>query len=238
MQTPTVPENEAQRVESLFSYSILDSLPEKDFDDLVKLASSICNTPISLVTLVDSTRQWFKAKTGLEAAETPRDYAFCAHAINNASEVFIVPDSRLDKRFFDNPLVTGHPNVIFYAGVPLVNPQGFALGTICIIDNKPKNLTEEQIESLRIIARQVINLLELRRRNIELGKQKEVLEEISGFYSQTSEVALVGGWDVNFITNQISWTPITKQIHEAFDDFDLNIEKGINFYTQGKTGKR
>ena len=128
MKIPITPDNEIERLQALREYSILDTLPEQDFEDITKIASEICQTPISLITLIDSNRQWFKSNHGLNVRETARDYAFCAHAINTPDRILIVKDSREDNRFVDNPLVTGYPNVIFYAGVPLINPEGFSLG--------------------------------------------------------------------------------------------------------------
>src|SRR4051794_36488475 len=158
-----VPDNEDTRLRVLGDYHIMDTLSEQAYDDFAKLASSICGTPIALITLLDEQRQWFKANVGLDVSETPRSQAFCAHAIMNPDDVMTVEDATLDQRFAANPLVTGDPGIRFYAGAPLVAPTGEALGTLCVIDRQPRTLTEVQREALEILSREIIVQLELRR---------------------------------------------------------------------------
>jgi GAF domain-containing protein len=168
---------EEERQLELASYSILDTIPEEEYDSLTAIASQICGTPISLVSLLDDKRQWFKSHHGLDAPETPKEVAFCAHAINATDKVFIVEDAREDVRFHDNPLVTGQPHVIFYAGVPLTNENGFPLGTLCVIDNVPKKLSTSQLKALEALSDQVMILMELRRKKIQLEKSMVLLKE-------------------------------------------------------------
>ncbi|NKB17500.1 MAG: PAS domain S-box protein [Pseudanabaena sp. CRU_2_10] len=163
------PADESARLASLQQCKILDTTPERGFDDITRLAAYICQTPIALVSLIDRDRQWFKSKVGLEATETPRNLAFCAHAILQ-SDVFIVPDAHQDERFADNPLVTGDPYVRFYAGVPLISSEGHAFGTLCAIDRVPRELTPEQISALKSLAHQVVHLIELRRNLADLDR--------------------------------------------------------------------
>ncbi|CAM8653887.1 GGDEF domain [Comamonadaceae bacterium] len=160
--------DEKLRLEDLRSFNVLDSASEQAYDDVVRLASYICDTPIALISLVDEDRQWFKARLGLNAMETPRGQAFCAHAILDPDQVMEVPDAQLDARFVNNPLVTGDPGIRFYAGAPLVTPSGAALGTVCVIDKVPRKLTERQSQALQALSRQVVQLLALRRANTEL----------------------------------------------------------------------
>ncbi len=164
-----LPENEDLRLEALRRYRILDSGPESQFDDVAALAANICGAPIAMVSLVDADRQWFKAQTGLTTSEMSRDVAFCAHAILQR-DLFIVPDATKDERFATNPLVTAAPNIRFYAGAPLIAPDGYALGTLCVIDHVPRNLSDQQAQALRVLSAQVVSQLEARRTKAELER--------------------------------------------------------------------
>ena len=175
--TAPFPKNEKQRLKVLWQYSVLDTMPEEIFDDLTELAARICEAPVAMITLVDEDRQWFKAKVGVSINETSRDISFCAHAITQPG-LFIVPDATQDERFARNPLVKSDPKVRFYAGAPLVSPDGYALGTLCVIDKVPRELRPEQKQALRILARHVVSQLELRRRSNELADARQERDRI------------------------------------------------------------
>ncbi|HAX75016.1 MAG TPA: ATPase, partial [Cyanobacteria bacterium UBA11372] len=165
-----IPENEAARLAALYQYQILDTDPEPAFDDLVNLAAYICSTPMASIGLVDADRQWFKAKVGLDITETPREIAFCAHTILEP-EVLILPDAKLDSRFANHPLVTSEPGIRFYAGFSLTTSTGYAIGTICVMDRQPRQMTPQQVEALKALGRQAIAQLDLRQHNALLAKR-------------------------------------------------------------------
>ena len=177
MTPAPLPQNEPERLDALRRYEVLDTEPEQKFDDLTLLASHICQAPIALISLVDAERQWFKSKVGLTTSQTARSISFCAHAILE-DDVMVVPDAAADARFANNPIVTGEPNVRFYAGAPLVTPDGHALGTLCVVDRVPRNLSAAQLDALRALARQVVAQLELRRRlKKEREERKQAIDE-------------------------------------------------------------
>jgi GAF domain-containing protein len=168
---PPIPKNEVRRLKVLWQYDVLDTVPEAVFDELTSLAALICDAPIALITLIDENRQWFKSKVGVNLNETPRDISFCAHAIVK-QDLMIVPDATKDKRFRNNPLVVSPPKIRFYAGMPLITPDGHALGTLCVVDLKPRKLTEAQKSALTVLARHVMTQLEIRRHANELADQR------------------------------------------------------------------
>ncbi len=177
--TAPLPANENERLEALRKYHILDTAPERSFDDITKLAAFICQTPIATVTLVDENRQWFKSQVGLTASETPRDQAFCAYTILQ-SDMLIVEDATRDERFRDNPLVVNNPGIRFYAGAPLQTSDGFGLGSVCVIDHKPRRLSLEQAEALTRLSRMVMLQFEYRESCARLAEALKNVKTLSG----------------------------------------------------------
>ncbi len=189
MKAP-LPANETDRLTALYALDVLDTEPERDFDDIVALASSVCGVPMSMVSLIDMDRQWCKARVGTDLIETSRDTSFCAHAILG-KDLLVVPDARADTRFADNPAVAVDGGVRFYAGAPLVTTDGFALGALCVVDSQPRRLGVEQLQALRALARQVTSQLELRRYAVALANTTARLQELER--RKDDLAALVGG---------------------------------------------
>ncbi|MEN9684507.1 MAG: hypothetical protein RLZZ28_293 [Bacteroidota bacterium] len=211
MKIPVIPQNEAARLAALEQLQILDSDAEEDFNDIVKLASQICETPISLVTLIDRDRQWFKAKIGLTVSETSRETAFCAHNLEQPN-MLIVPDARKDERFHDNPLVTGDPNVVFYAGMPLVTEGGYHLGSLCVIDHQPRTLNETQVLTLKTLSRQVIKLLDLRIKIIKLQQSESSLQDIQNRNNILFNHSIDGLLLMDETGTVLQWNPMAIKI--------------------------
>ncbi len=222
MKTPKLPKNEIERLIALKQYQILDTASERTFDDITKLASLICGTPIALITLLDENRQWFKSAVGLDAAETPRNISFCGHAILG-DDVFEVNNALEDERFFDNPLVTGQPNIRFYAGTPLITENGYALGTLCVIDQIAGQLSTDQRESLKILGRQIVALIEHRMTILKIEEMTELLEN-------TGSMAKVGGWILDLWAMRLQWTKEVFAIHELDTAEPPSIEDAIKYY--------
>ena len=181
MKAP-LPINEEARVQTLYGYRVLDTEEESPYNDIVRLAANVCGTPVALVSLIDRERQWFKARVGTALAETPRDVAFCSHAILQDS-LFVIPNTLEDERFAKNPLVLEEPQIRFYAGAPLISPEGYTLGTLCVLDRLSRDLNAAQTDALMILSRQVMMLLNMRRDlsilTRALAERKQVLKELS-----------------------------------------------------------
>ncbi len=188
---------EKLRQKALNSYKLVDTLPEKSYDDITQIAAYICDTPISMITMLDYNRNFLKSHYGVDASESPRDLSFCTHAIQCDESIFIIEDAREDERFKRNPLVTGEPNMIFYAGVSLINKMGHALGTLCVFDRTPRKLDEKQIKTLKALASQVVSLFELHKQNLEnkslqdnLIKKNQLLKDFAGVVSHDMKMPL------------------------------------------------
>ncbi len=224
MKIAPLPANEDERLKAVHEYYILDTLPESDFDDITRIATELCHTPISLVSIIDKHRQWFKSRHGLITPEVSRNFAFCSHAINTPDDVFVVNDLRNDERFHDNPLVIGEPHATFYAGIPLVNPDGYALGTLCVWDTIPRELDDRQIYTLKSLARQIVSQLELRRKIIQLKQKQTALKSA---YDDLEKFTYIASHDLKSpLNNIISLSHFIKD--EYLDKLDKD---GVEYIT-------
>lgn len=228
MKSAPIPDNEQARLAALHRYRILDTEFEEGFDDFTKLASQIAGTPIALISLVDETRQWFKSRSGLEALQTPRDISFCGHAVDG-HEVFEVPDTLEDERFFDNPLVTGEPLIRSYAGAPLLAKDGQAIGTLCVLDRVPRTLSVAQKSAMQALARQVMRQMEMR---LLIFKEQELNQEIlrqATFQKVLSDnvvVAMMSATTDGLIT---SFNPAAERLL-GYDALEIVGKKFLGFF--------
>ncbi|AOW13294.1 hypothetical protein LPB72_09565 [Hydrogenophaga crassostreae] len=227
MQVAPLPDDEEQRLAKLFSFGVLDTLPQKAFDEITTLASAICGTPIALISFVDRDRQWFKSRIGLDPSETEREVAFCSHAILRPKEVLVVEDATQDQRFHDNPLVTSDPGIRFYAGAPIVSDDGFALGTVCVIDRQPRHIDAAQQQALCALASLVVTLLkhehsgreESERRAATMLRRNEYLTALS-----TSGLDLMSFVDTNYIYRYVNQTYLSYWAREPVDIVNRSVQ--------------
>ncbi|GLB51892.1 sensor histidine kinase [Neptunitalea chrysea] len=237
----TLKKNEARRLKDIKRLQILDTLPEQDFDEITKLASHICETPVALISIIDKDRQWFKSKVGLDISETPREVAFCNYAIAKPEEILEVENALNDDRFSSNPLVHGENPVIAYTGIPLVSEKGFAIGTLCTIDHKPKLLTKEQKESLKILASQVVRIFELRKANIELShttkelkKRYEELELFAGVVSHDMKSPLANiSLTIDTLKKKLDLYELEDEIVNTYLGYLKGSSMSMSNYIQG-----
>jgi hypothetical protein len=206
MKAP-LPSNEAERLAALKAYHILDTGTEQSYDDIVALAAHICKVPIAMVSLVDEVRQWFKSRLGVEEQQTAREVAFCAHAILENGP-FMVRDATKDRRFAGSALVTGEPHIRFYAGIPLINPEGLALGTLCVVDHQPRRLSAAQLKALQALSRQVMALLELRRVSTQLADALNRVKTLQGLLP-------ICAWCKRVRDDEGYWNQVEAYIHKS-----------------------
>ena len=222
MKYAALPENEKRRLLTLERLQLMDSLPEENYDNITKLASLICGTPVSLITLIGDKRQWFKSKIGTDITEGPREISHCSHAILNPNDLMEIRDTREDERFHDNPYTTDSPQILFYAGMPLKANNGDVLGTLCVLDVKPNMLSEEQKTALKALAKQVENLFELIRHNLDLEKTSQELKMKN---SQLKDFAGIVSHDMKMpLANMILTTDLIKAKYASYFD-----DEGIHY---------
>ena len=236
MQSASIPATEADRIAALQALDVLDTGPEKEFDALIRVASLVCGVPISLISLVDVERQWFKANIGLPGvSETPRDIAFCSHAILDDG-LFVVPDAAQDPRFFDNPLVTHQPDIRFYAGAPITLANGNRIGTLCVIDRQPRQLDAHQREILQSLAVAAAQALQGRSAMRQREVMAQELRKSQGLLNRAGRMAGVGGWEVDLMNNTIYWSEETRRIHGVPPDYVPEMAGAIDFYAPEARG--
>lgn len=214
--------NEIERLKALNQYEIMDTLPEKEFDDIAELASAICNTPMSIVSFIDSDRQWYKAKIGMDNNEVPLEETFCQHSIIRPHEIMVIPNATLDERTKYSPYTTGPANIRSYVSVPLLAHGGEAIGTLCVIDTEPRIFADEQLQVLRILAQRVIKYLDMRRENLirkaEADEANRKLQEALSQLKGAQKISRFGSWECDLSNMHITWS---AEMYGLFD-----IEEG------------
>lgn len=235
MKPAPIPENDEERIAALENYEIIDTAHEEEYDEITRLASAICQTPISLITFVDKSRQVFKAHFGFNADSNERLYGFCATAINTTEDCFIIPDTSKDDRFFDHPMVLGEPYIGFYAAVPLMNEEAYVLGTLCVMDRVPKTLSAYQLQSLKILGHQVIHMLELRKKNKQLQgviALRELNNSLSKSNKDLNDFAYLAAHDMQEPLRMIS--SFSDLLGKQYDGlFDEKATLYFNFIKDG-----
>lgn len=224
--------NESERIKALKEYGILDSVPEKEFNEIIELASAMFDMPISFISLIESERQWFKAIKGLSVTEAERKYAFCNHTIDHPERVMIINDATKDPRFQDNPYVVDNPEIRFYAGVALVTENNHAIGTMCVIDNKTREFTEKDAELLKTIAHRVMVLLDARKETIrnqrELSLTKEELDLTLYRLIEAQSIARIGSWDWDIKNDVLYWSPEMYNIYGISSEEENLFDKWMS----------
>ena len=224
-----IPATEPARLARLRALAVLDTEPEPLFDSFTRLAARVCGAPIALISLVDHERQWFKSCVGVAVRETPRDLAFCAHAILDEA-LMEVPDARLDARFASNPFVTGEPGVRFYAGAPITMPGGERIGSLCVVDHQPRTLDATQRRVLVELAAAVAQALVMRDTN-SLKAVERALRASQTLLDRTGRISGVGGWELDLATRVLRWTDQTCRIHDLAPGHQPTLEEAIHYYT-------
>lgn len=225
---PTV--NESDRLDELESYKLIGLSESEDYDFITSMAAQICGTKISLVSLITEDEQWFLSHHGIETKKTPKDFAFCTHAIKSPNDPLIVENALEDERFYNNPLTTGDPHVIFYVGIPLLSSNGYPLGTLCAIDDVPKTINHKQLEQLKQLAQQTVKLFELRKQSIQLDVLNRELERKNQLLLSANEVNELGSWEMDIKAEHISWTDKAYEIFGVPTSFDINKIDLPDFY--------
>ena len=230
MPPPDIPKNERERLYELRRYNLDKNTSDHAYDFLTRMAATICSTDNSLLSIIDDDVQWFLSQHGTAYDETPREYAFCAHAINNPNNLLIVEDAREDARFKEHPAVLGAPGIVFYAAAPLVTEANVALGTLCVVDQQPRTLTQEQKNELRLLAAQAVKLLELEKTTTVLKDANRKLKKQEELLRVTQSVNKIGAWEMDLDTGKTYWSEEVYKIHEVDKTFDHNKSNGLDFY--------